>query len=110
MSAIFPDARLAVLARVSGLTPAEVHHRLFESGFDLACDRGDYSLEQQCMEIRSRLERTSSPLQLAGFWAQAFSPNSDILDIVSHVRSRVENGTPHEQRAARSNDDHRILP
>jgi putative hydrolase of the HAD superfamily len=82
-----PDTRLAVLARASGLTPAEVHRRLFESGFDLACDRGDYSLEQQCMEIRSRLDLTASPLQLAGFWAQAFSPNSAVLDVVSHVRS-----------------------
>jgi FMN phosphatase YigB (HAD superfamily) len=44
------DARLAALARASGLRPAEVHRRLFESGFDLASDRGDYSLEQQCKE------------------------------------------------------------
>jgi putative hydrolase of the HAD superfamily len=83
------DARLAVLARASGLTPAEVHRRLFASGFDLACDRGDYSLEQQCIEICSRLDLRSTPLELAGFWAQAFRPNSDVLDIVSQVRPRV---------------------
>ena len=93
-----PDTRLAVLARASGLTSAEVHRRLFASGFDLAGDRGDYSLEQQCLEIRSRLDLTCTPLELAGFWAQAFSPNSDVLDIA-----------PHEQRAARSNDDQRVL-
>ena len=83
------DARLAVLGRASGLPPAEVHRRLFESGFDLACDRGDYSLQQQCMEIRSRLDLTCTPVELAGFWAQAFSPNSDVLDIVRHVRPRA---------------------
>jgi len=83
------DARLAVLARASGLPPAEVHRRLFESGFDLACDRGDYTLEQQCVEIRSRLDLTCAPLELAGFWAKGFSPNSDVLDIVSRVRPRA---------------------
>jgi glucose-1-phosphatase len=48
------DTRVAVLARASGLTPAEVHRRLFASGFDLACDRGDYLLEQQCMEMAAQ--------------------------------------------------------
>jgi putative hydrolase of the HAD superfamily len=80
------EARLAALARASGLQSAEVHRRLFESGFDLACDRGDYSLEQQCNEICSRLDLSCTPVELAGFWAQAFSPSSDVLDIVSQVR------------------------
>jgi putative hydrolase of the HAD superfamily len=81
------NARLAALARAAGLPPTDVHRRLFESGFDLACDRGDYSLEQQCMEIRSRLRLTCIASELAGLWARAFSPNSDVLDIVSQVRA-----------------------
>jgi putative hydrolase of the HAD superfamily len=81
------DARLAVLARASGLAPAEVHRRLFESGFDLACDRGDYSLEKQCKEICFRIDLTCTPVEIAGFWARAFSPNSDVLDILSQVRA-----------------------
>jgi glucose-1-phosphatase len=80
------EARFAALARASGLRAAEVHRRLFDSGFDLECDRGDYSLEQQCKEICSRIHLTCTPIEIAGFWAQAFSPKSDVLAIVSQVR------------------------
>lgn len=81
------DARLAVLARASDRTAPQVHRRLFESGFDLACDRGDYSLEPQCLEICSRLDLACTPIELAGLWAQAFSPNPDVLDIATQVRA-----------------------
>ena len=57
------------------------------SGFDLACDRGDYSLEQQYKDICSRIHLTCTPIEIAGFWAQAFSSNSDVLDILSQVRA-----------------------
>jgi len=54
--------------------------------FDLACDRGDYSLEQQCNEICSRIRLTCTPIEIARFWAEAFSPRSDVL-AVSQVRA-----------------------
>jgi HAD superfamily hydrolase (TIGR01509 family) len=84
-----PDRRLAALARASGLSVQEVHHRLFASGFDLECDRGHYTLEQQCAQICARLDVVRSQLELAEFWAQAFAPDSDVLAIVANVRPRA---------------------
>jgi putative hydrolase of the HAD superfamily len=84
------DARLAALSSASGLSDAEVHRRLFESGFDLACDRGDYTLEQQCVEIGARLGLRCTPLRLAELWSHAFSPDTCVLDIVRQVRRTAE--------------------
>ena len=84
-----PDRRLGALARASGLSAEDVYQRLFGSGFDLDCDRGHYSLEQQCAHIRARLGVTCSPRELAALWAQAFAPDADVLTMVRHVRSRA---------------------
>jgi HAD superfamily hydrolase (TIGR01509 family) len=86
------DRRLAALARVSRLSVEEVHHRLFASGFDLDCDRGHYTLEQQCAQICARLDVICSQHELAAFWAEAFAPDADVLAIVRRVRSRAVTG------------------
>jgi glucose-1-phosphatase len=86
------DRRLAALAQASGLSVEEVHHRLFASGFDLDCDRGHYTLEQQCAQICARLNLVRSQQELAEFWAEAFVPDADVLAIVGHVRSRAITG------------------
>jgi HAD superfamily hydrolase (TIGR01509 family) len=79
--------RLAALAGASGLRPDDVHQRLFASGFDLDCDRGHYTLEQQCEQTRARLGVTCSQHELAALWAQAFTPDPHVLAMVSRVRS-----------------------
>jgi glucose-1-phosphatase len=84
-----PDRRLAALARASGLSAEDVHQRLFVSGLDLDCDRGRYSLGQQCAQICARLGVTCSPPELAALWASAFAPDADVLTIVRRVRSRA---------------------
>jgi len=81
------DRRLAALARDSELSVDEVHRRLFASGFDLDCDCGHYTLEQQCAEIRTRLDVRCGQHELAELWAQAFAPDADVLAMVSRVRS-----------------------
>ena len=83
------DRRLAALARASHLSVEDVHQRLFTSGFDLDCDRGHYTLEQQCAQIRARLGVDCDQHELARLWAEAFVPAPDVLAIVSRVRSRV---------------------
>jgi HAD superfamily hydrolase (TIGR01509 family) len=87
------DRRLAALGRVSGLAVDEVHQRLFASGFDLDYDRGRYTLEEQCAEIRARLAVTCVQRELAEVWAEAFIPNADVLEMVSRVRSRAVTAT-----------------
>lgn len=87
------ERRLAALARASALSADEVHQRLFASGFDLECDRGRYSLEQQCAELSTRLKVTSTPRQLAALWAEAFTPDADVVALVSRVRCRAITAT-----------------
>ena len=81
--------RLAALARASRLSVEDVHQRLFVSGFDLDCDRGQYSLEQQCARICARLDVSCGQRALAALWAQAFAPDADVLAMVSRVRARA---------------------
>ena len=74
---------LAELCAPFPTTPASLHspsfwspaRRLFESGFDLACDRGDYSLEQQSKEICSRIHLTCTPTPTFVSTRAASSPN-----------------------------------
>jgi putative hydrolase of the HAD superfamily len=82
-----PDRRLAALARASRLSVEDVHQRLFASGFDLDCDRGHYSLDQQCAHLCARLGVTGSPRELAALWAEGFAPDAEVLRLVRHVRA-----------------------
>lgn len=89
----FPDRRLDSLARISGLSVAEVHSRLFGSGFDQDCDRGRYTLEEQIAEIRARLGVPSlDQSQLVELWAQTFEPDPQVLAIADRLRTRTATG------------------
>jgi FMN phosphatase YigB (HAD superfamily) len=79
--------RLAVLAGLSGQPIAEVRTRLFESGFDAACDRGEYPLADQCAGICERLGVQASPLRLAEWWAAAFTPDQSVVEVLVQARS-----------------------
>jgi putative hydrolase of the HAD superfamily len=86
------DRRLAALARLSGLASEQVHARLFQSGFDLDCDLGRYSLDQLHTELCARLGIRASLRELSACWAAAFSPNPRVLELVAAVRSRAATG------------------
>jgi HAD superfamily hydrolase (TIGR01509 family) len=80
-----PERRLALLAADCGLPPAEVHARLWESGFSRECDLGHYSAEQMYEEVRRRI---GLAMEYAGFrsaWAAAFEPDDAVLAIVDAV-------------------------
>jgi putative hydrolase of the HAD superfamily len=78
--------RAEALAAASGLDPTEVRSRLFRSGFDTACDRGDFSLDEQCRGICARLGVRASPRQLAEWWAAGFTPDQAVLDVLARAR------------------------
>ena len=63
----------------------EVHRRLFASGFDQNCDRGRYTLEQQCAEICARLRVTWDVPHVAKLWAHVFEPDPDVLAAIDHA-------------------------
>jgi putative hydrolase of the HAD superfamily len=82
----FPERRLEALSRASGLPAEEVHRRLFASGFDQDCDRGRYTLEEQCAEICARLEVQLNVTVLANLWKSVFEPDREVLAVIDRVR------------------------
>ena len=81
-----PDRRLSALARASGLSADEVRRRLFATGFDQDCDRGRYTLDEQCAEICARLGVGWDTPRLAELWANAFDPDATVLAVVDRLR------------------------
>ena len=84
-----PERRLHALAELSDLPPATVDALVFESGFDDAADRGQFTLEQVRDELcsllglahdRSHAER----VQVA--WSQAFQPEPRVMELVAKAR------------------------
>jgi len=80
-----PERRLALLAADCGLPAAEVHARLWESGFSHECDLGRYSARQMYAEAR---RRAGLSMDYGGFrsaWTAAFEPDHAVLAIVDAV-------------------------
>jgi HAD superfamily hydrolase (TIGR01509 family) len=82
-----PERRLAGLAAASGLAAAEVRARLWQSGFDAACDRGAYSTEEMRAGIADRLAVSFSPERLETIWASAFEPHADVLALAQQLHA-----------------------
>jgi putative hydrolase of the HAD superfamily len=85
--------RLLALSQLSGIAPEQVHERLFSSGFDLDCDRGRYTLDEQCAEIGHLLGGVYRLDELTRAWARAFVPSPEVLDVVGQVRARAMTAT-----------------
>ena len=80
-----PERRLAALERLTGLPSTEIHARVWTSGLEEACERGDFSAEEAATRIAAALDRSLTLDQLATTWALAFEPDPDVLEIV-HAR------------------------
>ncbi|QXC62966.1 HAD-IA family hydrolase [Aquihabitans sp. G128] len=84
-----PDRRLAALARLSGLPEATVEASVFESGFDDATERGQFTLDEVVANLRTVLNLAAQPetvdeteAELRAAWALAFEPDLRVLDLV----------------------------
>ena len=79
--------RTGALATASGLTPAEVHARLFTpTGFDAACDRGDYRLPEIEAELNRLLGLAATITEYAAWWAIGLTPNDQVLALLRRAR------------------------
>lgn len=86
----FSARRLDALARASGLPPDEVHRRLFAAGaFDEDCDRGQYTLEQQCAGIGARLRVPYDLPYLESLWVHGFEPDAEVLALIDRTRNNA---------------------
>lgn len=87
-----PDRRLAALARASGLTEGEVHARIWGSGLDERCDRGEYDAAGAHRAIGEALSLALDRRALQVLWTLAFEPDPAVLSIVDGVREAVPTG------------------
>ncbi|MGX6449479.1 HAD family hydrolase, partial [Patulibacter sp. S7RM1-6] len=83
-----PDRRLARIAAGTGLTPDEVHARIWASGFDEECDAGLHPLPDARAGARERLGTAASVDELRAWWAAGLRPDEGVLALVDRVRAR----------------------
>jgi len=83
-----PERRLAALERLTGLSFTEIHTRVWESGLEEACERGDFPAEEAAARIAAALARPLTLEQLGATWALAFEPDPDVLEIARTQRAR----------------------
>lgn len=83
-----PERRLATLAQLTGLSPHEIHGRVWDSGLEAECERGDLSAGEAAARIAAALEQPLTLEQLAAAWALAFEPDREVLAIARERRAR----------------------
>ncbi len=87
-----PERRIQALAELSGLPTATVDALVFESGFDDAADRGQFTLEQVRHELCALLGLADDPAHadlVQAAWSQAFEPSPPVMELVAKARATV---------------------
>lgn len=87
-----PERRLSALAAISDLPPATIDAQLFGSGWDDACERGQFELPEILDHLRSFLGLEPGPHSdaiLRAAWASAFEPDASALGLMPWVRCRT---------------------
>jgi putative hydrolase of the HAD superfamily len=82
------DRRLERIAAASGLTPDEVHARIWASGFDEECDAGLHDLVDARTTVRRLLGVDASVDDLRHWWAAGLDPDREVLALVDRARER----------------------
>jgi len=82
-----PAARERSLAAACGVPMAVIHERIYASGFDAECDRGEHDEAAVLKRLRGLGFAGGFP-ELRRAWATAFEPDASVLELVSRVRRR----------------------
>ncbi|GAA2260386.1 hypothetical protein GCM10009853_011770 [Glycomyces scopariae] len=72
--------RLELLAARTGLHEAELHARLFASGFETRCEAGELTAGEIRDEVAALTGFDGSADELMGLWTSAFTLDRDVLD------------------------------
>jgi putative hydrolase of the HAD superfamily len=84
-----PAARLAALARASGLDEAEVRARIRDQGLDARMDRGELDLAAAHRAVCAALETALELEELCRLWALAFEPDVAVPELIDAAAVRA---------------------
>jgi len=82
-------ARLAALARLSGMAPAAIDRAIWASGFEDAGDAGELDAEAYLRGFGERLSHRLTPEDFVAALAAALSPIPPMLDLARRVGERA---------------------
>jgi putative hydrolase of the HAD superfamily len=83
-----PERRLDALVTESGLPPDVIEERLFTSGLDHSAELGHHTTESITTAIIEHLDHRVALHTLVAAWSQAFEPNYELLEAISHTTRR----------------------
>lgn len=78
-----PGPRLAALARRTGLPEAELHERIFASGFEADCEAGRYSAAEACAWLRANVGLDGEPAEVSALWTSAFTVDPEVVSALT---------------------------
>lgn len=84
-----PDRRLTAFSELSGLPPATIDQLVFDSGFDDAGERGQFTLDEFVAQLLTMLslDRTPDLADAArAAWAAAFEPDQRVIKLIRTAR------------------------
>lgn len=87
-----PERRLAALAAAAPLPPDEIRARIWDSGFDEACDRGSCTAREAYQRVTELIGLRMSYDDFRAAWSLAFEPDPDVLAVVDALRPRLRTG------------------
>jgi len=80
-----PEDRETTLAAACAAPVEEIRERIYASGFDAECDRGEHD-EGAVLELLRQIGFTGGRAELRRAWVTAFEPDTDVLALVSRLR------------------------
>lgn len=83
-----PERRTKALARLSGRSEADIDAQVFDSGFDDACDRGQFTLTEIVDQLIAMLdlgEDLDPRTELRACWAAAFEPDHAVVELCTRA-------------------------
>ena len=83
-----PERRLHALSSATGIEEHVIHERLFGSGFDRRCERGELTADEAMAGVLAASDGTASTDLLLEAWSLAFEPNDAIVERVRAASAR----------------------
>jgi putative hydrolase of the HAD superfamily len=85
-----PDRRLHALTELSGLPPATIDQLVFESGFEDAGERGQFTEEEYVTALLGLLGLPGERAEdIRAAWAMAYEPDARVLRAVERAPART---------------------